>query len=128
MIVARYGGTPELAARVEEAVRTQQNNDTAVAIGQAAASILERVVVQVRAGLGGAAMQRKEKNMPPWAAQVGWRTGALWAARRAWAKEAPRSCLGWDPGSILARCHLEGGCVLHATPPPLLGWWLGSWS
>lgn len=48
MLVARYGGTPELAARVEAAVRTQQNNDTAVAMGQAAAAILERVVVEVR--------------------------------------------------------------------------------
>lgn len=47
LIVARYGGTPQLAARVEEVVRSQQNNDTAVAVGQAAAAILERVVVQV---------------------------------------------------------------------------------
>lgn len=45
MLVARYGGTPELAARVEEAVRSQQNNDVAVAIGQAGAVILEQVVV-----------------------------------------------------------------------------------
>ncbi|EFN53530.1 hypothetical protein CHLNCDRAFT_136632 [Chlorella variabilis] len=36
----------KLAARVEEVVRSQQNNDTAVAVGQAAAAILERVVVQ----------------------------------------------------------------------------------
>ncbi|KAI3424161.1 hypothetical protein D9Q98_009520 [Chlorella vulgaris] len=45
VLVARYGGTPELAARVEEAVRSQQNNDVAVAIGQAGAVILEQVVV-----------------------------------------------------------------------------------
>lgn len=46
VIVARYGGTPQLAERVEAAVRSQQNSDTAVAMGQAAAAILERVVVQ----------------------------------------------------------------------------------
>ncbi|KAL4447697.1 hypothetical protein ABPG75_004916 [Micractinium tetrahymenae] len=46
VVVARYGGTPQLAERVEAAVRSQQNNDTAVAMGQAAAAILERVVVQ----------------------------------------------------------------------------------
>lgn len=50
MIVARYGGTPQLAERVEAAVRSQQNSDTAVAMGQAAAAILERVVVQVGQG------------------------------------------------------------------------------
>ena len=47
MLVARYGGTPELMARVEEAVRSHQNNDMAVAVGQAAAAILEQVAFQV---------------------------------------------------------------------------------
>ncbi|KAL4424390.1 hypothetical protein ABPG77_005633 [Micractinium sp. CCAP 211/92] len=46
VLVARYGGTPQLAERVEAAVRSQQNSDVAVAMGQAAAAILERVVVQ----------------------------------------------------------------------------------
>ena len=49
ILVARYGGTPQLAARVEAAVRAQQNSDVAVAQGQAAARILERVVVEVSA-------------------------------------------------------------------------------
>lgn len=52
VLVARYGGTSELAARVQEAVRSQQNSDAAVAMGQAAAAILERVVVQVGGGRG----------------------------------------------------------------------------
>lgn len=47
VLVARYGGTAQLASRVEAAVRAQQNNDAAVAQGQAAAAILERVVVHV---------------------------------------------------------------------------------
>ncbi|PRW50877.1 ADP-ribosylation Crystallin J1 [Chlorella sorokiniana] len=45
VLVARYGGTAQLASRVEAAVRAQQNSDAAVAQGQAAAAILERVVV-----------------------------------------------------------------------------------
>lgn len=47
VLVARYGGTAQLASRVAAAVRAQQNNDAAVAQGQAAAAILERVVVHV---------------------------------------------------------------------------------
>lgn len=49
VLVARYGGTPELAARVEAAVRSQQNSDVAVAQGVAAARILERVVAEASA-------------------------------------------------------------------------------
>lgn len=52
MIVARYGGTPQLLEKVEEAVRSQQNNGLAVSMGQAAARILERVVVEVSCGDG----------------------------------------------------------------------------
>lgn len=48
IVVARYGGTPELLSRVEEAVRTQQDSQVAVAVGQAAALVLEQVVVKVR--------------------------------------------------------------------------------
>lgn len=46
IVVARYGGTPELLSRVEEAVRTQQDSQVAVAVGQAAALVLEQVVVK----------------------------------------------------------------------------------
>ncbi|KAI7846445.1 hypothetical protein COHA_000056 [Chlorella ohadii] len=45
VLVARYGGTAQLASRVEAAVRAQQNSEASVAQGQAAAAILERVVV-----------------------------------------------------------------------------------
>lgn len=47
IVVARYGGTPELLSRVEEAVRTQQDSQVAVAVGQAAALVLEQVVVKL---------------------------------------------------------------------------------
>ena len=50
VLVARYGGTAQLASRVEAAVRAQQNSEAAVAQGQAAAAILERIVVHVSAG------------------------------------------------------------------------------
>lgn len=45
LLVARYAGKPELRARVEEAVRVQQNNDNAVRYGLAGALILEKVVL-----------------------------------------------------------------------------------
>lgn len=44
-LVAYYAGSPALAAAVEQAVRVQQNNDLAVAVGLAAARILERVIL-----------------------------------------------------------------------------------
>lgn len=50
VLVARYGGTAQLASRVEAAVRAQQNSEAAVAQGQVAAAILERVVVHVSTG------------------------------------------------------------------------------
>lgn len=50
VLVARYGGTAQLASRVEAAVRAQQNSEASVAQGQAAAAILERVVVHVSSG------------------------------------------------------------------------------
>lgn len=53
VLVARYGGTAQLASRVEAAVRAQQNSEAAVAQGQAAAAILERVVVHVRWAVAG---------------------------------------------------------------------------
>lgn len=84
MLVARYGGTPQLAERVEAAVRSQQNSDVAVAMGQAAAAILERVVVQV--GTQGCVASR-------WTVQAleFWQ---LWEACAAW---GPRNRRG--PGS-----------------------------
>ncbi|KAG1667520.1 hypothetical protein FOA52_013710 [Chlamydomonas sp. UWO 241] len=45
LIVARYGGTAELAPKMEAAIRVQQNNDDAVKYGLAAAAVLERVIV-----------------------------------------------------------------------------------
>lgn len=44
-IVAKYAGKPDLLEAVEEAVRVQQNNTYAVAVGLAAARILEKVVL-----------------------------------------------------------------------------------
>lgn len=43
VITAVYAGSPELPAAVEAAIRAQQNNDTSVALGLAAAKILEKV-------------------------------------------------------------------------------------
>lgn len=43
LITAIYAGTDELPAAVEASVRAQQNNDTSVALGLAAARILEKV-------------------------------------------------------------------------------------
>lgn len=45
MVVAKYAGQAELLERVEAAVRTQQDSDVAVAFGQGAARILEKVVL-----------------------------------------------------------------------------------
>lgn len=45
VITAMYAGSPELATAVEQAVRAQQNNDTSVSLGLAAARILEKVVL-----------------------------------------------------------------------------------
>ncbi len=44
-LVARYAGSPDLLAKVEEAVRVQQDLDYAVAVAQAAAKILEKVLL-----------------------------------------------------------------------------------
>jgi hypothetical protein len=49
VIAAKYAGKPELAVAVEAAVRAQQNNDTAVMYGLAAARILEQVCGKVHA-------------------------------------------------------------------------------
>eukprot|EP00983_Pelagomonas_calceolata_P010347 336025-Pelagomonas_calceolata.AAC.3 len=45
IIVAKYAGRPECMAKVEEAIRVQQNNDQAVQHGMAAARIMEKVML-----------------------------------------------------------------------------------
>jgi len=45
VITTRYYGKPELMEKVEEAVRTHQDNDIAVLYAQAAARLLERVIL-----------------------------------------------------------------------------------
>ena len=52
VIAAKYAGKSDLPAAVEAAVRAQQNNDTAVMYGLAAARILEKVR---KSGWGGGA-------------------------------------------------------------------------
>ena len=53
ILLARYAGQPDSMQRVEEAIRTQQNNTDAVKYGLTAAKILERVLLvsrELRAG------------------------------------------------------------------------------
>jgi len=45
VVTVRYFGKPELMQKVEEAIRTHQNNDLAVLYGQTAARMLERVIL-----------------------------------------------------------------------------------
>ncbi|KAF5832232.1 hypothetical protein DUNSADRAFT_11961 [Dunaliella salina] len=45
ILVAKYAGRPECMAKVEEAIRVQQNNDQAVRHGLAAAKIMEKVML-----------------------------------------------------------------------------------
>ena len=45
VITARYYGRPELADKVEQAIRVHQNDDKAVEFGLAAARALERVII-----------------------------------------------------------------------------------
>jgi ADP-ribosylglycohydrolase len=44
-VTCLYAGKPELAAKVEEAIRVHQNNDVAVAFGVAASCVLEAVLL-----------------------------------------------------------------------------------
>ena len=44
-VTCLYAGKPELAAKVEEAIRVHQNNDVAVAFGLAASCVLEAVLL-----------------------------------------------------------------------------------
>lgn len=67
-LVARYAGKPGLLQAVEAAVRAQQNNDVAVHIAQAAALLLERVVLVSSRGLGLFMTVRRERD---------WRYGTL---------------------------------------------------
>ncbi|GAX80493.1 hypothetical protein CEUSTIGMA_g7931.t1 [Chlamydomonas eustigma] len=46
LIVAKYGGKPELLNVAEKAIRVQQNNDDAVRYGLTAVKLMEKVVVE----------------------------------------------------------------------------------
>jgi hypothetical protein len=75
-VACLYAGKSELLIKVEEAVRVHQNNDIAVAFGQAAAVILESVV------LGGSLSDALQKCQI-WAESRNGNVAVLTALRRA---------------------------------------------
>ena len=50
-IVAAYAGSPQMLERVADVVRVTQNNDLTVAYAQAAARVLERLILQGSSGV-----------------------------------------------------------------------------
>ena len=117
---ARYAGSPELALRVEEAIRVHQDDEVAVAVGVAAAKILERVILgasvaEALAWASGAGSEVQQGSI---------RTSELVAQAlcgsggRDFSAEAAADLFGRDctlPGAFQLALHIVAGCVGYAT-------------